>query len=35
MAVQGNDQPEFLKVGSKLAENPPKAGIAIEAGLAT
>ena len=25
MAVQGNDQPEFLKVGSKLAENPPKA----------
>jgi cytoskeletal protein CcmA (bactofilin family) len=24
MAVQGNDQPEFLKVGSKLAENPPK-----------
>ena len=25
MAVQGNDQPEFLKVGSKLAENPSKA----------
>jgi cytoskeletal protein CcmA (bactofilin family) len=25
MAEQGNDQPEFLKVGSKLAENPPKA----------
>lgn len=25
MAVQGNDQPEFLKVGTKLAENPPKA----------
>jgi cytoskeletal protein CcmA (bactofilin family) len=25
MAVQENDQPEFLKVGSRLAENPPKA----------
>src|SRR5947209_333116 len=24
MAVQGNDQPEFLKVGSKLAESLPK-----------
>jgi len=25
MAVQGNNQPEFLKVGSKLAEGSPKA----------
>jgi cytoskeletal protein CcmA (bactofilin family) len=25
MSAQGNDQPEFLKVGSKLAENPSRA----------
>jgi cytoskeletal protein CcmA (bactofilin family) len=25
MATQGNDQPEFLKTGSRLAENPSKA----------